>query len=185
MAAILAAKSANLLKSKITDRGLSAVDLFLAHLFADGEGFGSKATDLILQAEKTDKTRSAETVIKAIYPETAVRTAFFKRNADIFKADGSATIEQALAACATELDAAFAEVRKMAAEADFDVFGDSIPSHPTDAIPSGDGPGADDGASHATKTLTGAVNGIDRRQFLDELKNPAIVKKMADMVRAR
>ena len=183
VAAILAAKSANLLKSKITDRGLSAVDLFLAHLFADDEGFGSKATDLILQAEKTDKTRSAETVIKAIYPETAVRTAFFKRNADIFKADGSATIEQALAACATELDAAFAEVRKMAAEADSDVFGDSIPSHPTDAIPSGDGPGADDGASHATKTLTGAVNGIDRRQFLDELKNPAIVKKMADMVK--
>jgi hypothetical protein len=71
----------------------------------------------------------------------------------------------------------------MAAEADSDVFGDSIPSHPTDAIPSGDGPGADDGASHATKTLTGAVNGIDRRQFLDELKNPTIVKKMADMVK--
>ena len=68
---------------------------------------------MILQAEKTDKTQSAETVIKAIYPETAVRTAFFKRNADIFKADGSATIEQALAACATKLDAAFAEVRKI------------------------------------------------------------------------
>jgi hypothetical protein len=48
VAAILAAKSANLLKSKITDRGLSAVDLFFAHLFADDEGFGSKATDLIL-----------------------------------------------------------------------------------------------------------------------------------------
>ena len=72
---------------------------------------------------------------------------------------------------------------RLAAEADSDVFGDSIPSHPTDAIPGGDGPGADDGASHATKTLTGAVNGIDRRQFLDELKNPAIVKKMADMVK--
>jgi hypothetical protein len=177
VAAILAAKSANLLKGKITDRGLSAVDLFVAHLFADDKSFGSNAAAMILQAEKDNNTQSADAVVRAIYPDTAVRTAFFQRNANIFKADGSATIEQALNACATALSAAFAEVSKMADEADSDVFGDSIPSDATDAI---EGVG-DDGSP--TKSVTGATNGIDRRQFLDELKDPAIVKKLADMVK--
>jgi hypothetical protein len=180
VAAILAVKSANLLMSKITGRGLSAVDLFLANLFADDGSFGSNATAMILKAETADKTQSADAVIKAIYPDTAVRTVFFKRNANIFKADGSATIEQALAMCATELDAGFAEVRKLADEADSDVFGDSIPSTSVDPIPSGDG-SAD--TPIATKTIAGANNGIDRRQFLDELKNPAIVRKLADMAK--
>jgi hypothetical protein len=176
VAAILAAKSANLLKSKITDRGLSAVDLFLAHLFADNEGFGSKATAMILQAESDDKTQSSEAVIKAIYPESAVRTAFFKRNANIFNADGSATIEKALGVCATKLDAGFDKVRELADAADADVFGDGIPSKSTGPILS------DDGGTGAG-TVTGVENGIDRRQFLDELKSPAIVKKSADMVK--
>lgn len=39
------------------------------------------------------------------------------------------------------------------------------------------------GASGATGTVTGVKNGIDRRQFLDELKDPAILKKSADMVK--
>jgi hypothetical protein len=169
VAAILAAKSASLLKSKITDRGLTAVDLLLAHLFADTTGFGSDAAAVILQAEKTDKTQSAEAVITAIYPDKAIRTAFFQRNANIFKADGSATIEQALAECARELDSGFDAVGKMADEADSDVFGDNVPSSSTDPIPSG--------------SVPGVKNGIDRRQFLDELENPAIVKKLADMVK--
>ena len=187
VAAILAAKSASLLKSIITDRGLSAVDLFLAHLFADSEGFGSNATAMILQAEGNNKTQLSEAVIKAIYPESAVRTAFFKRNANVFKADGSATIEQALEFCATKLDAGFAAVRKLADEADaedyLDVLGNSIPSKSTSPVlggGGGDGPGD---TSTPTGTVTAVNNGIDRRQFLDELKNPAIVKKSADMVK--
>ena len=161
--------------------GLSAVDLFLAHIFADTGGFGSNAAATILNAEKDDKTQSAETVAKAIYPDGAVRAAFFKRNADIFGADGSATIEQALGACATKLAAGFAEVRKMAGEANSDVFGDSIPPKPTDPIPVD--PGTNGGGGLPTKTITGTNNGIDRRQFLDELQNPALVKKLADMVK--
>jgi hypothetical protein len=181
VAAIVAVKSANLLKATITDRGLNAVDLLLAHLCADTKGFGSVAAAMVLKAEQNDKTQSAEAVFNAIYPDIAVRTAFFKRNANIFKVDGSASIEQALAMCVTELDAGFAEVRKLADEADSDVFGDSIPEKPTDPIPGGvDVPA---GTSPATKIITGASNGIDRRQFLDELKDPAIVRKLADMVK--
>jgi hypothetical protein len=171
VAAILAAKSANLLKGKITDRGLSAVDLFLAHLFADNEGFGSKATDMILQAEKTDKTQSAETVIKAIYPETAVRTTFFKRNADIFRADRSATIEQALEVCATKLDSGFAEVRKLAGEVEADVSGGGIPSSSTGPILGGVGATGD--------SVAGMRGGIDRSRFSVELaQNPGLHDKI-------
>jgi hypothetical protein len=177
VAAILAAKSANLLKSLITDRPLSAVDLFLAHLCADSTGFGSKAAATILQAEKDNKT--SEDVIKAIYPDSAVRTAFFKRNDKIFLAGGSTTIKQALAVCAAKLESGFAAVRTLADEVESNLFGNSIPSKPTDPILGGDR-GTDTGP---TGTVTGVGNGIDRRQFLDELKKPAIVKKLADMVK--
>ena len=117
VAAILAGKSAHSLKRLITDRELSAIDLFLANLFADDGAFGSTATVLILQAERNNKMQSANSVIRVIYPDTAVRTAFFKRNASIFNVDGSASIEQALAMCVTKMNAGFAEVRKMAGEA--------------------------------------------------------------------
>jgi hypothetical protein len=181
VAAIVAAKSANLLTATITDRGLNAVDLLLAQLCAGTKGFGSVAAAMVLQAAQNDKTQSAEAVFKAIYPDPVVRAAFFKRNASIFNADGSATIDQALTRCATKIAAGFDEVRKMAGEADSDVFGDGIPEKPTDPIPGGAG---DDGAAgQPTKIITGASNGIDRRQFLDELKKPAIVKKLADMVK--
>ena len=188
VAAILAVKSANLLKGIITDRGLTAVDLLLAHLFADTNGFGSDATATVLRAEKNDQTQSAEAVVKSIYPDIAVRAAFFKRNANIFKADGSASIEQALAACAIKLDAGFAEVRKLAGEADSDIFGDSVPLKSREPIPGGatdDGgdTDVDAGAGQGAKAVTGANNGIDRRQFLAELDNPAILKKSADMVK--
>src|SRR5262249_12381911 len=159
------------LKGLITDRGLSAVDLFLAHLFTDTKGFGSNATLMILKAEKDNKTQLSEAVIKAIYPDSAARTAFFKRNVNIFKVDRSATIEQALEMFATKLDSGFAEVRKLADEAEADVFGNSIPS--TDLILGGVGDnghtdtGAGGGASGAAGTVTGVKNGIDRRQFLD------------------
>jgi hypothetical protein len=183
VAAIVAAKAANLLTATITDRGLNAVDLLLAHLCAGTTGFGSGAAAMVLQAEENDKTQSAETVFKAIYPDTAVRTAFFERNASIFDANGSATIEQALARCATKMDAGFVEVGKLAGEADSDVFGDSIPEKPTDPIPGGAGDDGHADPGQPTKIITGASNGIDRRQFLNELENPAIVKKLADMVK--
>jgi hypothetical protein len=180
VAAIVAAKSANLLTATITDRELNSIDLLLAHLCADTKGFGSVAAAMILQAQKNDKKQSAETVFKDIYEDTDTRKAFFKRNASIFKADGSATIEKALAACVQKMDAGFAEVRKLAGEADSDVFGDGIPAKPTDPILGG----ADNaGAGQATQVVIGVSNGIDRRQFLEELKNPAIVKKLADMVK--
>jgi len=140
VAAIVAAKSANLLKGLITDRGLSAVDLFLAHLFADDKSFGSNAAATILQAEKENKGQPSEAVIKAkIYPDgdtagaatsagastggagtgtsvsgSTLRAAFFQCNADIFNVDGSATIEQALKACVDKLAAGFAAVADLA-----------------------------------------------------------------------
>ena len=73
----------------ITDRSLSAVDLFLAHVFADGKNFGSNATAKIRQAEKDHKDRPSAAVVEAeIYPESALRTAFFRRNKDIFERMG-------------------------------------------------------------------------------------------------
>jgi hypothetical protein len=199
LAAFVAAKSANLLKSLITDRGLSAVDLFLAHLFADDKSFGSNATAKILQAEKDNKDQSCELVIKAIYQDNAVRTAFFKRNADIFKNDGSASVEQALKVCAAKLDSGFAEAVRLANKIEGDVFGNSIPANPSAPLPGGvssegqTGAGAGGGASGGTgsdaptdtgqATVAGIAGGIDRRQFAHELEKPAIVKKLADMVK--
>src|SRR5262245_36521975 len=69
VAAIVAAKSANLLEGLITGRSLSAVDLLLAHLFAEDKSFGSNAAAKILQAEKVNREQRSEAVIKAeIYP---------------------------------------------------------------------------------------------------------------------
>ncbi|MGY4511591.1 hypothetical protein [Bradyrhizobium sp. USDA 3650] len=180
MAAIVAAKSADLLSATITDRGISAVDLFLAHLCADTKGFGSIAVGMILQAARANGNRSAEDFFTAVYPDTAVRAAFFARNPSIFGANAAITsIQQVLTNCETRMGSGFDEVRRMAGEADSDVFGDSIPAKPSDPISSDGGAGG----THVTTVITGASNGIDRRQFLGELKNPAIVKKLADMVK--
>lgn len=122
MAAILAAKSASLLKGLITDRALSAVDLYLAHLFADDNSFGSNAAAKILQAEKDNKDQPSGNVINQIYQDPADRTAFFARTTAIFNG-GNATIAQALATCASKLDAGFAQVKQLASE-----IKDSIPS---------------------------------------------------------
>jgi hypothetical protein len=143
VAAILAKKSADLLKGLITDRSLSAVDLFLAHLFADDKSFGSNATAKVLQAERDDQNQSCIGVINQIYPADAQRTAFLKRNARIFNEDGSASIKQALKICAEKLDAGFDEVAKLARTIEdseeckasaLEVLESSIPSNPTDPI---------------------------------------------------
>jgi hypothetical protein len=181
MAAILAAKSATLLKGKITDRPLTALDLMLAFLCNDTAGSGSDAAVTILKA---DKTKSAETVLTAIYPDSSARAVFFKRNAGIFKDDGSATIDQALTACSDQLAAGFAEAKKMADDSDSDVFGESIPSNPTDPIPDDGGAGSPNGTGQGGVTVASVANGIDRTQFMGELNsNPALVKKSADMVK--
>jgi spore germination cell wall hydrolase CwlJ-like protein len=115
IAALLAAKSASLLKGLITDRPLTAVDLYLAHLFADDGSFGSAASAKILQGEKDKKDQLCVDVIKQIYPE-ALQTAFLKRNKAIFKEDGSAKIEKALKTMSDKLQAGFDEVKKLADE---------------------------------------------------------------------
>ncbi|MGY4255284.1 hypothetical protein ACVI1L_002352 [Bradyrhizobium sp. USDA 4516] len=181
VAAICAAKSAKLLKGKITNRELTALDLFLAHLFADTLNFGSDAVAVILRAMNENKTQSAEAVIKAIYPETAVRTAFFARNANIFSADGTATIEQAVAVCETALNAGFADAGRIASQIDSNIFGDNVPESSAAPIPVGAGNRGSE--IQTTKSVPCAKNGIDRRQFLDELRNPTIVRKLADMVK--
>jgi spore germination cell wall hydrolase CwlJ-like protein len=115
VAAVLASKSADLLKGLITDRGLSAVDLYLAHMFVDDKTFGSNAAMKILEAEKADpKQKSADVIAAHIYPDAGIRTAFLARNKDIFKPDGSATIEEALKTCSDKLAAGFAEAKKVA-----------------------------------------------------------------------
>jgi hypothetical protein len=79
-----------------------------------------------------------------------MRAAFFQRNADIFKVDGSATIEQVLQACADKLAAGFAAVTEVAKvlEAKQDsnlkdcpvaVFDGNVPESPREPILGGNG----------------------------------------------
>ncbi len=170
VAAIVAARSADLLQGLITDRALNAIDLFLAHLFADDISFGSNAAGRIRQAEMDNKGQPCAAVVEAeIYPDNADRDAFFKRNADVFKADGSATIEEALKNCEGKLNAGFDEVRKLIDELgtgddakDLDdcpgsLLENGIPSDPTGPILGGGsdgtgpaGPGAGGGGSDGT-----------------------------------
>jgi spore germination cell wall hydrolase CwlJ-like protein len=128
VAAVLAAKSASLLKERITDHGLSAVDLYLAHMFADDKSFGSNAAAKILQAENKTPAQQSVDVIKQIYADDTVRAAFLKRNKAIFKEDGTATIADALKTCTDKFAAGFEEAKKLAHE-----IQKSIP-------PSADGP---------------------------------------------
>ena len=113
------------------------------------------------------KSQSAATVFTPIYPDSAARTAFFKRNESIFNANGSATIEQVIARCMTKMAAGFDEVRKMAGEVDADVFGDSVPDKPNDPISS-----ARRRSWPSYDHHPGASNGINQQAFLDELKDP-------------
>jgi hypothetical protein len=185
VAAIIAAKSANLLQGLIANRGLSAVDLFLAHLFADQHSFGSNAAARILQAEITNKGQRSEDVIKAeIYPDpdpAGLRAAFLQRNAEIFGANGSATIEQALKACVDKLAAGFADVaavtQKMGAgqatsllDCQVEAIDGNIPDNPraplTGGVSAATGAGAGGGVieaqQHATRNepITTALHDI-------------------------
>jgi hypothetical protein len=153
VAAIVAAKAADLLQGLITDRPLSAVDLFLANLFADDKSFGSNATERIVQAATDNKDQPCAAVIAEIYPDPAARTAFFARNAGIFQANGSATLAQALNACATKLQAGFDKVTEavqaLEAEDDDDcqssLLEDNVPSSPTGPVLEGTGAGGTGG----------------------------------------
>ncbi|MBR0810254.1 DUF2272 domain-containing protein [Bradyrhizobium diazoefficiens] len=125
VAGVLAAKSATLLKGLITDHGLSAIDLCLAHIFNDDGTFGSSAADKMLQAEKADPTQPSLNVIKKVYDDDAARTASLKRNKAIFKEDGSATIKEAIQTCVDKFTAAFEEVKKLAHEIEKSVPSDA------------------------------------------------------------
>lgn len=178
VAAIVAAKAADLLTATITDRGLNAIDLFLAHLCAGTDGFGAVASARVFQANNIDNTQQAKAVLGTFFPNAAAGTAFFNLNQSIFNADGSATIKQVLERCAAKMGAGFDEVRRFGHEIEPNLFGDSVPAGPTDPISGGAGE-----EFGGTQIITGVANGLDRRQFLDELKKPALVKKLADMVK--
>lgn len=125
VAAGLATRAADSLKGLVTDHGVSAVDLYLAHLFADDKSFGSKSAAKILDAGKANANQPSTEVAKEIYPDDAVRAAFFKRNKSIFKEDGSATIKGALKAMSDKLAAGFDKVKKEAPD-----LVNSVPSDP-------------------------------------------------------
>ena len=129
VAAVLELKSASLLKGLLGGRGASAVDLYLAHMFADDKSFGSNAAAKILDAEKANDAQPSLDVIRQIYPDDAVRKAFLSRNKAIFKEDGSATIADALKTCADKFTAGFEEVRKLAHEIEA-----SLPKDPESSL---------------------------------------------------
>ena len=129
VAAVLESKSASLLKGLLGGRGASAVDLYLAHMFADDKSFGSNAAAKILDAEKANGAQPSLDVIRQIYPDDPVRKAFLSRNKAIFKEDGSATIADALKTCADKFTAGFEEVRKLAHEIEA-----SLPKDPESSL---------------------------------------------------
>jgi spore germination cell wall hydrolase CwlJ-like protein len=108
---------------------LSAVDLYLAHLFADDESFGTNATASFLKAEKQNAGQASIEVIRQIYSNDAVRMTFLKRNKAIFKDDGSATVAESLKACTDALARGFEEVRKLGHR-----IQEEIPSNSDDPI---------------------------------------------------
>ncbi|MGX1166812.1 hypothetical protein AB7M16_003078 [Bradyrhizobium sp. USDA 372] len=176
VAAIVAVKAADLLTATITDRGLNSVDLFLAHLFAGTDGFGAVASARVFQANNTDNTQKANAVLGTIFPNAAAATAFFNLNKSIFNATGSATIKQVLERCAAKMGAGFDEVRRFAHEIEQDLFGDDVPAGRKDPLSGSE-------EFSGTQTITGIANGMDRRQFLGELKKTDLVRKLADMVK--
>jgi hypothetical protein len=128
VAAVLESKSASLLKG-LLGHGASAVDLYLAHMFADDKSFGANAAAKILEAEKANGAQPSLDIIRQIYPDDAARKAFLSRNKAIFKEDGSATIADALKTCVDKFTAGFEEVRKLAHEIEA-----SLPKDPESSL---------------------------------------------------
>jgi spore germination cell wall hydrolase CwlJ-like protein len=117
VAAVLASKSSSLLKGLVTDHGLSAVDLYLAHMFVEDNSFGSNSAAAILKAEEDKPAELSKNVITEIFSDDAPRvTAFLKRNKAIFKEDGTATIADALKTCTDKFAAGFKKVEELAHE---------------------------------------------------------------------
>ena len=128
--AVLASKSTSALKGLIPDRGASAVDLYLAHMFAEDKTFGSSGADKILAAEKADATqKSVDVIRKDIFSDDAVRNAFLDRNKAIFGPAGAATIAEALKTCTDKFTDAFDEVRKLTHEIEA-----SLPKDPKSSL---------------------------------------------------
>ena len=112
-AGVLAEKAASAFRTSAADRDLSAVDLFLAHLFAGADDkFGAESADKILKADKNQKVGA---LIEQIFPDATARAAFLKRTGDIFDKDAP-SVEEALKRCAAKLDAGFDQLRGLGAE---------------------------------------------------------------------
>jgi len=129
VAAVLASKSATMLKGLLPAHSLTAVDLYLAFIFVGAGTFGSNAAAKILDAEQAQPTQQSLDIIKQIFPDDTARSAFLSRNKAIFKEDGSATIKEAMEACATKLAPGFDEVSRLAHE-----IKDSLPADPDSPI---------------------------------------------------
>lgn len=115
IAAIEATKSASLLKGLITDRDLSAFDLYLAHLLIDSGAFGSAGALKILQAEKEDDSQIIGPILKDVYSgNLAQLDALLKRKSKLFNASGSATIKQFVDRCVKLIDDGFEQVKAFA-----------------------------------------------------------------------
>ncbi|MBH5370108.1 DUF2272 domain-containing protein [Bradyrhizobium glycinis] len=129
VAAVLASKSATLLKGLRPAHSLTAVDLYLAFIFLGAGTFGSDAAAKILDAEQAQPTQSSLDIIKQIFSDDAERNAFLSRNEAIFKQDGRATIKEALEACTAKLARGFDEVRRLA-----HAIKDSLPADPDSPV---------------------------------------------------
>ena len=92
-----------------TGRPVSAVDLYIAHLF------GAKGAISILDAEQKNENEKIEAILKALYGgDQAKVDAISQRKPALLTANGPVTVAKFLQRCAKSLNAAFAKVKKIA-----------------------------------------------------------------------
>jgi hypothetical protein len=118
-AAIEAQRGAELLQG-LLGRPVSALDLYLAHLF-EPEG-----AHVILEAEQKNKNQKVESVLKTVYENDQSKIdAVSARKAKLLTADGPVTVKIFIERCVALLDEALTEVKAIAV--------DLAPEAPTDA----------------------------------------------------
>lgn len=101
----------------VLGREVSALDLYLAHLF------GPKGAIALLNAEKEKSGEKVADVLNAELPDASAETkAAIARKPAIFGSAGDATIKAAIKKCVKLLEDGFKEVEKIA-----DALGDKIP----------------------------------------------------------
>lgn len=113
-AAAQTVNSAKLIKAFIGARGITSVDLYLAHLFGASGDFGSKGAKIILKAKDANENDPIKAALDKIYTgNKSERESFIKRKTNLLPNGDATTIKQFLDVCAETLDKAYDAVEEL------------------------------------------------------------------------